>query len=251
MNPEEMWAYAVEKGYDKKTSVKGKTPWSTLGAQIYTNIQKHEDSEFVKVSTHPQKFGLKGYTYSQTEPKTSAAQKTTSKVMERDLHPLLVSFVNSDTHFHAQTMTIYQEHSTKAGKNAEQWMHPDLVSVHMPFDDLNPGIITLANHAGINTVIMFSFELKKEITGGNVRQYYFQAVSNSSWLMSPACRPVWSSFATSSLHSSTVFISSLRRSRTCVGERSERKPHPFLFRSKNAFISVGLFLGRSMDKSSS
>lgn len=181
MNPEEMWAYAVDKGYDKKTSVKGKTPWSTLGAQIYTNIQKHEDSIFVKVSTHPQKFGLREYEYDQTEPKASVAQKAASKVMERDLHPLLVSFVNSDVHFHAQTMTIYQEHSTKAGKNAEQWMHPDLVSVNMPFDDLNPGVITLANNAGINTVAMFSFELKKEITGANVRQYYFQAVSNSSW----------------------------------------------------------------------
>lgn len=79
----------------------------------------------------------------------------------------------------------------------------------------------------------------------------FSAVSNTSWLMSPAFRPVWSSFATSSLHSSTVFISCLRRSRTCVSERNERKPHPFLCRSKNAFISVGLFLGRSMDKSSS
>ena len=81
MNPEEMWAYAVDKGYDKKTSVKGKTPWNTLGAQIYTDIQKHEDSVFVKVSTHPQKFGLKGYAYDQTEPKTTPTQKTSSKVI--------------------------------------------------------------------------------------------------------------------------------------------------------------------------
>ena len=32
----------------------------------------------------------------------------------------------------------------------------------------------------------------------------------------------------------------------CVSERSERKPHPFFFRSKKALMSVGLFLGRSM-----
>lgn len=183
MNPEEMWKYAVEKGYDKTTSVKGKTPWNTLGAQIYTNIQKDENSVFMKVSVRPQKFGLKKYNYDHIKvPASKETVKSSSKVIERDLHKLLVAYVNADTHFHAHTMTIYQEHSAKpGGKNSEKWMHPDLVSVHMPFDELKPDTITLANHAGINTVDLFSFELKKEITGTTVRQYYFQAVSNSSW----------------------------------------------------------------------
>ena len=41
--------------------------------------------------------------------------------------------------------------------------------------------ITLAKNAGIDTIAIFSFEMKREINGGNVRECYFQAVSNSSF----------------------------------------------------------------------
>ena len=60
-------------------------------------------------------------------------------------------------------------------------MHPDLVSVHLPFDDLERDTIELAKNTGIEIIKVYSFEMKKEVTGGNVREYYFQAVSNSSW----------------------------------------------------------------------
>ena len=60
-------------------------------------------------------------------------------------------------------------------------MHPDLVSVHLPFEDLAQDTIALAKNAGIETITIFSFEMKKDVTGANVREYYFQAVSNSSW----------------------------------------------------------------------
>ena len=181
MNADEIWKYAIEKGYDSKTSVRGKTPWNTIGAQIYTNIQKDPNSVFVKVSARPQKFGLRGYDYGTVEDSNYGKKQKESKAMERELHPLLVSYVNADGHFHGHTKTIYHENSTKSSKNAEKWMHPDLVSVRLPFDDIKQSSITLAKNAGIDTITIFSFEMKKEITGANVREYYFQAVSNSSW----------------------------------------------------------------------
>jgi len=182
MNPDEMWKYAVQMGYDKNTSVHGKTPARTLGAQIYTNIQKHPDSVFIKVSIHPQKFGLRSIDYSHIhQDDVQIRTRFEDKLLERDLHPLLVAFINSDSHFHGHTRTIYHENSSKSSKNAEKWMHPDLVSVNFPFDDLSNQCITLAKNAGIDTITIFSFEMKREITGSNVREYYFQAVSNSSW----------------------------------------------------------------------
>ena len=178
MTPGAMWEYAVKKGYDKDTGVHGKTPWQTLQAQIYVNIQKREDSVFVKVA--PGIFGLKGLDYTNvTEPATK--NRCEDKASERELHPLLVAYVNSDSHFLGHTMTIHHENSVKTGKNAEKWLHPDLVSVRLPFDDLDQSTIALAKNAGIETIAIFSFEMKKEITGANVREYYFQAVSNSSW----------------------------------------------------------------------
>lgn len=184
MNSEEIWRYAVEKGYDKQASIHGKTPWRTLGAQIYTDMQKHDDSVFQKVSTHPQKFGLKSIEYGRMDMTESDGAKRDKKkdgVFERDLHPLLVSFVNSDDHFQAHTFTIHHESSTKRNKGNELWMHPDLVSVHFPFDDMRSSSIELAKNLGKDTIKIFSFEMKRDVSNANVREYYFQAVSNSSW----------------------------------------------------------------------
>ncbi len=178
MTPGSMWEYAVKKGYDKETGVRGKTPWQTLQAQIYVHIQKHDNSIFVKVS--PGVFGLREYDYSTVE-EPAVKTKSNDTASERELHPLLVAYVNSDPYFLGHTMTIQHENSVKKGKNAEKWMHPDLVSVHLPFEDLSQDTIALAKNAGIETITIFSFEMKKDVTGANVREYYFQAVSNSSW----------------------------------------------------------------------
>lgn len=183
MSPSEIWEYATEKGYDCSSNLHGKTPWSTIGAQIYTDIQKNGcDSIFVKSSAHKQKFGLKKIDYSNPDRAASPEDAIMkSKVSERDLHPLLVAYVNSNNHFHGHTRTIHHESSRKSTKNAEKWMHPDLVAVCLPFDDLSQQSITLAKNSGIDTITIFSFEMKQEIVGSNVREYYFQAVSNSSW----------------------------------------------------------------------
>ena len=182
MSPQEIWEYAVKKGYDKLSKLNGKTPAATLGAQMYMNIQRlGEKSVFIKAEGHNQKFGLRDQNYAEPAGSVLNEPETRSKVIERDLHPLLVAFVNSNSHFHGRTKTIHHESSKKSTKNAEKWMHPDLVSVRLPFDDLSKESIILAQNSGIETITIFSFEMKQEIVGSNVREYYFQAVSNSSW----------------------------------------------------------------------
>lgn len=57
MNPEEIWTYAVSKGYDRDCGISGKTPHRTLGAQIYVDI-KNGNKIFYKYSNNPLKFGL-------------------------------------------------------------------------------------------------------------------------------------------------------------------------------------------------
>lgn len=178
MTSAEIWNYIVEKGY--QTNLKGKTPWNTISAQLYTDISSNQNSPFVKLG--PALFGLKEIDYSVTkENTTSKTSSQTSSYVERDLHPLLVSFVNSNEHFYGHTKTIYHENSRKSTKNSEKWVHPDLVSVHFPFNELKENTITLAKNTVIDTIEIFSFEMKKEITSTNVRESFFQTVSNSSW----------------------------------------------------------------------
>ena len=55
----EIWEVGKTKGYDKLLHSQGKTPWATLGAQLYCNVRDQRDTPFVKVGTKPKLFHLK------------------------------------------------------------------------------------------------------------------------------------------------------------------------------------------------
>src|SRR3989304_8549790 len=59
LSSEEIWEVAKSKGYDKYVGTQGKTPWATIGAQIYVNIRDRKDSPFVKIDTRPKRFYLR------------------------------------------------------------------------------------------------------------------------------------------------------------------------------------------------
>lgn len=101
---------------------------------------------------------------------------------EKDLHPLLATYVRSAEHFRCVTMTINERKSKKGGyQNADRWTHPDMVGIHFPFGDYEDKTIKLIEALRENPYTTFSFELKKEIEPSQLREQYFQAVSNSSW----------------------------------------------------------------------
>ena len=84
-------------------------------------------------------------------------------------------------HFKGYTRTIHHESSKKGKKNSDLWTHPDLVSVHPPFEDYESQTVELGCNIGQTGIRLFSFEMKIGVSGSNVREYFFQAVSNSSW----------------------------------------------------------------------
>jgi len=55
----EIWEIAKEKGYNQKLNKQGKTPWATLGAQIYVNVRDKSNTEFASVGKRPKRFYLK------------------------------------------------------------------------------------------------------------------------------------------------------------------------------------------------
>ena len=60
-------------------------------------------------------------------------------------------------------------------------MHPDIVGVHFPFESYTGNTLKLFDVLKVNPYKLYSFELKKELNFSNLRECYFQAVSNSSW----------------------------------------------------------------------
>lgn len=179
----EIWNNAKVSGQADSVCSSGKTPWKTIEAKIYVDLKKQRESnaesDYIKVSSRPAKFGLRGKSYDSNNDTKHEKKETSYK--ERDLHPLLAKYVFSDEHFRCYSKTIYHEKSSNKTKGRNKWLHPDMVGVHFPFEDYNRNTLDIINSLNESAAKIFSFELKIEIDFSNLREYFFQAVSNSTW----------------------------------------------------------------------
>ncbi len=180
MSTEEIWHYAEKTGLSQSLNSKGKTPWASIGAQIYISMRdKPESTPFIHIDSKPTKFFLKeladSISVSQISDEVEKPQKT--KYTERDLHPFLAYYAN--TYLRVFTKTIYHEKSSR--KAYTRWLHPDLVGVSFPINEWEQETLNLGSALGSQLIKLYSFEVKKEITFANLRESFFQAVSNSSW----------------------------------------------------------------------
>ncbi|BEJ70940.1 COG2958 family protein [Campylobacter coli] len=184
LNVNEIWQIACEKGLDKKLSSIGQTPIATLGARIYMDIKEMRDNSlFIKASQKPTTFWLKENELLKFENKNEIIneKQEKNKFHERDLHPLLVKFLYENLDFNLNCKTIYHEQSKKGKSGEDKWNYPDIVGVYFPYDDYEKETITLLENIKQNSYKLFSFELKIALNFSNLKECYFQAVSNSSW----------------------------------------------------------------------
>jgi len=191
LSAKEIWEKAKEIGTIGDYETTGKTPWATIAAYCYTDINRGGDtSMIIQTSERPAQFFLRKLANKidliklQKQKDNEVAKKEkveTKKFNERDLHTVLVAYAYGDSHFKANLKTIYHENSSKATKGQNEWLHPDLVGVYFPFRDYKTETLEIQNHLSITSIKLFSFELKISLSFGNLRQSFFQAVSNSSW----------------------------------------------------------------------
>jgi len=179
-----------ESGLSSQIKTSGKTPWQTLGAQLYVDVRDNPESKFIKVGKRPAKFFPKDRQSEITanlvlkiEAEEEKKVVSTGKYKEKDLHPMLAYFVYSNPSFNRgrsiYTKTILHEKSLKQGYN--EWIHPDMVGFYLPIEDWRPEVIEFNRLLDNNSIRLFSFEIKRFLSKANYREAYFQAVSNSSW----------------------------------------------------------------------
>lgn len=179
---QDIWLKATEYGFVDQLRSNGKTPVKTLEARIYLDIRDNGHTKFIQCSKRPSTFFIKDVEISTPiEEKEQTKTKTKSSFHEKDLHALLSSFVASDSHFKCYTKTISHEKSKKKKKGENEWLHPDLVGVYFPFNDYIKETTDLIQQFNESIIRLFSFEMKIKLNFSNLREYYFQAVSNSSW----------------------------------------------------------------------
>lgn len=176
----QIWKYGESQNLTDKIGSKGKTPINTLQARLYIDIRDNDKSIFIQTSKRPSMFYLKNIV-AENNIETETQEAEPRGFNERELHILLSSFVYANPDFRCVTKTIFHEKTGKMQKGYNQWLHPDIVGIHFPFDDYSEGTLELQKMVCNRPYKLYSFEMKIAINFSNLREYYFQAVSNSSW----------------------------------------------------------------------
>jgi len=185
LSDNEIWELAQAKGYDSKVGTKGRTPWRSIGAQIYVSIRDDINSPFFKASRKPTRFflrSLQGESEPTVPPKAKHPEPTILEdngvvFNENDIHPFLAYFAHH--YLKAYTKTI--RHFTSTRKEFGEWTHPDMVGCYFPIEEWKPEVIEFSSTIGNVAIKLYSFEIKKELNFTNLRESFFQTVSNSSW----------------------------------------------------------------------
>lgn len=113
------------------------------------------------------------------EVEKQAQANKPGKLSERDLYPLLCRYLHGDLKLYPKR--IDEKRATnRHGPNGNKWLFPDLVALENLGEDWDQEIRACVQQAGAQRARLWSFEVKLLINRANVRETWFQAVSNSS-----------------------------------------------------------------------
>lgn len=99
---------------------------------------------------------------------------------EHDLYEPLRDFLGDELGI--MTRRIRESASrNRRGRNGNKWLHPDIVGMKMPGRDWSPLVNQCVSALPTRKAELFSFEVKVRLTSGNLRESFFQTVSNSLW----------------------------------------------------------------------
>lgn len=103
-----------------------------------------------------------------------------SNQSEQELYPLLASYLHSVWGIHPKRIDEKRA-SNRRGPNGNKWLFPDMVGIEDLSADWDSEVKDCVNQYGDKRARLWSFEVKLLLNRSNVREAWFQAVSNSSW----------------------------------------------------------------------
>ncbi|WP_417447426.1 COG2958 family protein [Kangiella sp.] len=105
---------------------------------------------------------------------------TSKSLNEHDLYPMLIEYLSTDLGLYCQRIDERKSKNTH-GSGGNHWLHPDIVALEPLDQGWDEAVRSCVRSGHHSSVRLWSFEVKKHLTKSNVRKYFFQAVSNSSW----------------------------------------------------------------------
>lgn len=103
-----------------------------------------------------------------------------SKLSEQSMYPKLATFLWEEFNVYAKRIDEKRS-SNKRGPNGNRWLYPDLVGMEDLGAEWHQEVRDCVNQYSDKRTKLWSLEAKLLINRSNVRECFFQAVSNSSW----------------------------------------------------------------------
>ena len=99
---------------------------------------------------------------------------------EHDLYPLLADFLWTELDIYSKRIDERRSRNSH-GAGANKWLYPDLVGMENLSQEWHREIKDCVQQYADKVTKLWSFEVKSLINRSNIREAFFQAVSNSSW----------------------------------------------------------------------
>ena len=147
------------------------------------NFSKTMSKDGIKIieSSYKKKYYYTKSTDAQeVENAENAQSPNTDKIREHDLYPLLADFLLFGLSVYSKRINETRSANLQ-GPNGNKWLYPDLVGFEYMSKDWNDEIKHCVKVSGDKRAKLWSFEVKLLVNRSNVREAFFQTVSNSSW----------------------------------------------------------------------
>ena len=118
--------------------------------------------------------------HAESQEPSPAIKASGSVVKEHDLYPILSKFLWSELELYSKRIDEKRSSNSK-GAGGNKWLYPDLVGMEDLSSDWHREIKDCVKQYADKKTKLWSFEVKILINRSNIREVFFQAVSNSSW----------------------------------------------------------------------
>lgn len=104
----------------------------------------------------------------------------TITLTEHSLYPILTEYLSQEEGLLCRRVDEKRSSNNK-GLGGNHWLYPDIVALEPLDKEWDPVVQNCVRHSEGRLTRLWSFEVKKQLNRSNVRECFFQAVSNSSW----------------------------------------------------------------------
>ena len=111
---------------------------------------------------------------------TSEDNYSSKPFTEEQMYPILIKYLKSKQGVYSKRIDEKRSRNSR-GPRGNMWLYPDIVGLENLSKDWDRNIKECVTQYSDKKSKLWSFEVKREITSSNLREVFFQAVSNSSW----------------------------------------------------------------------